>query len=347
MKRNNLILLIILAAVGLILAGKFLLDNKKSTGKWQADDFAVQDTSTITKIFLSDKTGAAALLEKSAGDWMINGKYKAFNPAVDVLLMTLLRIQIKIEVPDPAYNNVVKELASLGIRTEVYEGDDLIKSFYIGGSTNDSRGTYAIMEEDGEVADQPFIVYVPGQEGFLTPRFFLNEEAWRDRTVFDFDVKDFKAVAVDYPQFPEHAYRIEVNGDQFDLRGKEDFHSEDTRQPDALLISQYLSNFQNITFEAFDNTNSKRDSIASSTPFCSIYISTSTNGESEIMLWHFPVGERTKVQFDLEGNALPFDPDRYYALVNGAKDFVIAQHVIFARLMMVYDYFLTRPSSEK
>lgn len=346
MKRNNLILLIILIAIGATMLGKILLDKKNSSGKWKVEDFAVEDTASVTKIFLSDKSGATALLERNGNGWIINGNYGAYKPAVNVLLMTLLRVQIKSEVPDPAYNNVVKELAGLGIKTEVYDGDDLIKSFYIGGSTNNSKGTYAIMEEDGEVADQPFIVYVPGQEGYLTPRFFLAEDAWRDRTIFNFGVKDLKTVALDYPQFPEHSYRITVNGGEFELRGKENFHDEDTRQPDALRISQYLSNFQNITFEAFDNANAKRDSIVSSSPFCTIYVSTLAKAEREVILWHFPLNQRTKVQYDTEGNPGAFDPDRYYALTNDGKDFVIVQQHVFGKLMMGYEYFLTRPSPE-
>ena len=44
----------------------------------QLHDFAVKDTSAITKIFLADKFGATVTLEREdVGEWTVNEDYKA------------------------------------------------------------------------------------------------------------------------------------------------------------------------------------------------------------------------------------------------------------------------------
>ncbi|MBM3437344.1 MAG: hypothetical protein FJY07_14155, partial [Bacteroidetes bacterium] len=79
MGRRNLALLIITASL-LVIAAILALSQRKGTFNSKINEFAVQDTTTITRIFLADKNNRTILLErKSEGEWLLNHTYKARN----------------------------------------------------------------------------------------------------------------------------------------------------------------------------------------------------------------------------------------------------------------------------
>jgi hypothetical protein len=102
---------------------------------------------------------------------------------------------------------------------------------------------------------------------------------------------------------------------------------------------KYLSSFTFLNVEMYDNDNPKRDSITASTPFASVTV-TAKNGETKPMtVYYMPLNRRSKAQFDAQGNYLPHDQDKYYAVINGGKDFVVIQHFVFGKLFRSYHEF--------
>ncbi|NTV83891.1 MAG: hypothetical protein HGA23_06265, partial [Bacteroidales bacterium] len=76
MRKNRITLIIVL--ILLLAAAGLIITNSYTTLKKDVSDFSVQDTASITKIFLADKNNNEVTLERSPeGGWLVDGKYSA------------------------------------------------------------------------------------------------------------------------------------------------------------------------------------------------------------------------------------------------------------------------------
>jgi hypothetical protein len=182
MKKNIVQIFIIIILLGIIVTAQIapygtsrLFDvlkiGKKATIK-ELRDFSIEDTASINRIFMVDKeNNTADLREKEDGRWYINDKYLAKKHSINVLLKTFKRMTIKNPVARSAEKNIIKQLATKSVKVEVYSGDDIIQTYYIGGVTQDQTGTYALLEG----SDRPFVIEIPGFRGYLSSRFYTEE----------------------------------------------------------------------------------------------------------------------------------------------------------------------------
>ncbi|MGZ4033712.1 MAG: hypothetical protein ACXVP4_02520, partial [Bacteroidia bacterium] len=207
MKRNRIaiILVIILGSASFW----YIVNNRKSTLNAEMRNFAVADTASITKIFLADKEGRTITLERHPeGNWTVNQKYAVRMDALQTLLETIKRVDVKEPVGKKAQDNVIKRLAAKAVKCEIYQNDVLTKAYYVGTETQDNTGTFMIKidPETMKTAEKPFVTYIPGFEGYLTTRYFTEEQGWRDRTVFKYNPLDIKSVKMETPLSPEKGY---------------------------------------------------------------------------------------------------------------------------------------------
>lgn len=338
MKKNKklFILFIVLAAT----AAWFVITKNKGTIKPTLRDFAVQDTASITKIFLADKNGNSITLERNAtSGWMVNGKFNARPDAIKVLLTTIKKIDVKEPVGKNAQDNVIKRLATKAIRCEIYQNNELTKAYYVGTETADQTGTYMILIDPETMAPsaKAFITYIPGFEGYLTTRYFTDERGWRDRTVFSYIPPEIKSVKMESPEHPEQSYEVTAQGgNSFQVKMLANNKALDNI--DTLAVKQYLSYFKQLNFESFEVElkPTQIDSILKSTP---INILTVTNASGKANKVSFYTRPNLKKVLDENQNPLPFDPVRMDAQMNDGKDFVILQYFVFGKVLPPIDYF--------
>ena len=217
MKKNRIAILVTL--ILFITAGTLWLTNSYSTLKRNASDFSVQDTASITKIFLADKNNNQVLLERNAdGIWQVDGKYLAQQQKVQSFLKTLKDIRVRNPVPLSARDNVLTRMSAIAKKIEIYQvvprinlfgkmqlfpHEKNVKTYYIGDVTQDNQGTFMLMEG----ADDPFIVNLPGFRGFVASRYTTNPDEWRDFTVFMMKLGDIRTVRVEFPFQPQESYQ--------------------------------------------------------------------------------------------------------------------------------------------
>ena len=201
MKKNRV------AAILVILLGSastwLILHNTKSTIKEELKDFAVADPTVITEIHMKDKANKEVTLEKQPDrTWKVNGKYPARPDVIRTLLYTIKSIRVRNPVGKRALENVVKELATGSIKIEIFQDDKLIKEYYVGGETQDDEGTYMLLQnpETGLNSSVPFVVSIPGFNGYVSGRYFTDENDWRARNVFKYAWNQIKTINVDYSQ---------------------------------------------------------------------------------------------------------------------------------------------------
>jgi hypothetical protein len=347
MKRNRtyILITIVLAVIAIVL----VLTNSKSTFKRSLSDFAVDDTATITKIFISDKNNNTLLLTRvDSSKWTVGEKYAANKVNVELLLKTLLNVQVREPVAKKAYNTIIRDMAVSAYKVEVYQRvyrirlfglvkwfphEKRTKVFYVGGATPSNVGTYMLMENSSE----PYITFLPGLRGFLTPRFTPIEKYWRDYAIFKKDIGQITKVRVEFPANPEYSYEVQ-NDRNRSVKIISLIDNKELQNFDTLRLFNFLTSFRNINFEAIlnDMDQHRKDSILAATPFHIISLTDTSGVTNTIRTYH-------KGTFagavDMEGNPVMFDNDRMYALVNNGQDFVIVQFYSFDRITRKKSYF--------
>ncbi len=319
----------------------FVVNTKKGTIKETLRDFAVQDTAAITKIFLADKNNKTVTLERSSpGIWMVNGKYKARMDAVQTLLYTIQKVDVKEPVSKKAQDNVIKRLAGISVKCEIYAGRKLLKAYYVGAETQDQTGTFMILidPETMKPSAKPFITYIPGFEGYLTTRYFVDERAWRELTVFKYDPSTIQSVRVEAPFNPEFGYDVIAKSEN-DFEVKSILSQKQLLHIDPLAVKQYLSYFQNLNFESFENDLSTKqiDSVKSSKPINIITVTDKAGKATTVKF--YTRAPKTKGETDVYGKEIMFDLERMDALINNGKDLVILQYYVFGKVMPPLIYF--------
>jgi hypothetical protein len=346
------------AAIIVIILGSFsfwfIVNNHKGTIKETLRDFAVADTASVNKIFLADKEGKSVTLErKPSGVWFVNGQYPARTDAIQSLLYTIKKIDIKEPVGKASQDNVIKRLAAKAVRCEIYQNDKLTKAYYVGTETQDQTGTYMILmdPETMQPSAKAFITYIPGFEGYLTTRYFTEEMGWRDRTVYQYNPNDIKSVRVEVPANPEFGYELLIKGNN-DYQVTMLSNKQHVGNLDSMAVKQYLSYFQQLNFESFEvEINQKQiDSVLKSQPV-NILTVTDVTGKTN-KLTFFARKPKKEGKVDEKGNVIIYDLERMDALMNNGKDFVMVQYYVFGKVMPPANYFQkksnqTMPSSAK
>jgi len=315
MRKNLIYTGILLLLLGLT----WWVYQKRTSSTLDRDEsqFSIPDTSVVDRIFMADKTGGRVLLEKTGpGQWRVNDHYTARPDAIAALLDALLRMQVKSPVPRPAVDNIRKQLASVGRKVEVYSKGNQLSVLYIGYSTIDSRGTYAIREG----ADLPYILHVPGTEGYLTPRFFINEEEWRERILLRLHPDSIRSIEANFPDTPAHSYRAELLGPRrfalFDGKGAV-VGSISTEKLTALF-----GGAAQIPVEGYDNHGVMRDSIVEMAPMRHSLRITLRSGAVH-QLNFYPKSQLNQLDVVLLG-VMP-DLDRDYFFYKEGNDFGFIQ----------------------
>lgn len=347
MKKN--IFAIVIIIVLLVTAAVLILGHKSTTYKKGVNDFAVEDTATVTKIFLADKKNNTILLSRQEnGTWTLNDKYLARKSGIDLLLETMKNLLPKYPVPLKAHNNIVAQMATRSVKVEIYQivyrinlGDNmqwfphekLTKTYYVGDPTADNMGTFMLMEG----ADEPFVVHLLGLRGYVGPRYSTQERDWRDHTVFKIKLADIQKVKMEIPADPQNSFEV-INKDE----GMVLIRSIDQQvMPgyDTLKMLNFLTAFNDLRYESLMEgltDPARQDSIVHSTPM-NIVTVVDKNGKSvSIKTFYKPNDPGT---FDEVGKLYPYDVDRMYALINDDRDFVLLQYFVFDKVLRKLSFF--------
>ena len=210
MPKKQLFYLVLIVLFGALIW--FLSTDKKSTIITD-NNFSVSDTASVSKIFIADRNGTTITLGKTGNKWIVNNKYGVRKDAIKTILSTINQIKIQRPVPINAFDNVVKNLATTGVKVEIYTDKKTPnKTYTIGSSTANHLGTYMLM--DG--AATPFVVHIPAFNGFLSPRYGItgnkvNEKDWRTRNVFQLKREDINRVIIKNIQKPKQSFAL-ING---------------------------------------------------------------------------------------------------------------------------------------
>jgi len=324
MKKKLYIILILLLCLLIII---YFLLQKKGWNTTKADDnmFSVKDTAAVTAIFMANKKGKKVLLQRKPFGWQVNGK-PADEIKVNLLLKTLHDVKVQKPVEKGGLNTVIGILATHGIKTEIYAGEKLIKTIYVGSETPDQTGTLMLLEGEKE----PYVAHIPGFVGYLTPRFVVDEIKLKSRLVFNYKPSDISSVTVLYPQLPSESFKIYNNL----LYNAANVLVKPT---DSKMIDFYLNGFSNLYLEGYlsDIQKNETDSIVKQMPYAIVTVKDINNVEKKLTVYLKSVGKRTKERFNPQTNeAYAYDTEKYFAVLNNDSVLAIIQQYNFGKVLL-------------
>lgn len=340
--------MLIIFALCILCAISFYLYKSKgvsSTLDKDARDFAVKDTSAVTKIFLADKLGNTIKLERKENGWIVNEKYPCRPDAISLLLYTMKTLDVKSPVSKNALNGTLKIMATKSVKVEIYEGNELVKQYYVGHENQTNDGTFMLLTNlsSGENYDAPFVMHIPGFNGFLSSRYFTEESDWRSHLVLNYIPPQIKSIRVEHSENLDSSFVINLKSTtQFELQ-------KINGQPivfDELKLKQYLAYFQNVSVEKILTTFNKKmsDSLRNVIPFITLSV---TDSKNEIKKFHFLHKNSTPELNRKYGIDYKYDPDRFFMKYENDAEIALVQFYVFGKILPTYEYFIPKSPVKK
>lgn len=329
-KRWPLILLFVALAA---LAFWLWQSSSNSTLAGPLSDFAIADTASVDRIFIADKNGGVADLRRlhapdKGESWTVNG-VPAKDFQVQLLLKTFKRVELRTPVPKSAEATVLRVMAGLATKVEIYQGGKRpTKIWWVGQSSQDHFGTYMLLEVPGlGKSSVPYVMGMSGFTGVLNTRFHTHIDDWRSSVVTNYpDLEKVHQITLEQPDEHSEGWTIEYEGgNNFKLLNSKGMQVEmDSNRVKNLMLHVRRSNFE---YLERDLGPAKKDSVLASPPWHILSI-TSENGIQRIPFWKkLPrPGER-----DMLLELVTTDNERMYALL-GDSTFVVVQRQWFDQM---------------
>ncbi|MEO0732237.1 MAG: hypothetical protein AAFZ52_05345 [Bacteroidota bacterium] len=184
----------------------------KATERSTDRQFGYAQLEDVHRIFVADRKGHQVTLTRGGiTGWLADGR-----PANENILKNLLepvqRMEIQSLPTRAAVPNIVKNLATQGILVQLFGADgEKLRGYYIGGGTNDERGTYAITEG----SENPYVVHLPHWTGNVRHRFSHWDDEWRDKVYFRVDPDQVEYLSIEYPTQRNKSFRLERHGNHY------------------------------------------------------------------------------------------------------------------------------------
>jgi len=334
MKKNIVYLLVLL--VLLAIAGYFISNYNESGSLERKTDYAftISDTASISKIVISDKEPSEVTLEKVNGSWRVNGEYQVRPDAIQTLLTTLYRMEMRNFVPEDLQETVIKRMTVFGKEVKVYKEGKLFKTFYVGTETHDEMATYMMIKN----SDQPFAVHIPGFNGYLSSRFFTQSELWRKRVITDIKPREIKKVEVLYPDSLDNSFVLHVfSPDSLYIEDAET--GRVVNSINKMKARIYLNAVAQMRYEGAivptDPIWQRRDSLLASTPVFELTVK-DIDGKTTNLQGYAIKGDPDT--FDPELTPKAVDPDRLHGFID-EKQMVLLQYYGLNNVLKGKSYF--------
>lgn len=199
------LLLVLLIAIGAVIWGGQIASQRAMRER----QFAFPDTGAIMEIQLVEKHADTVYrridLRRTRRGWLIGDTLEAFIQPVQTLLKTIAGQTPRAPVSQTAIRNVLSFLREHRVEVTLKFQDGRTEHFYVGGPTPDQMATYMLRVG----SDQPYEVFLPGLEGYITSRYYPDLSAWQPNTVFAARAADLQAIQIDYHGEPAKSWRLE------------------------------------------------------------------------------------------------------------------------------------------
>ncbi|SEP57215.1 DUF4340 domain-containing protein [Neolewinella agarilytica] len=298
--------------------------------------FGYSNIDEVHRIFIADrKEHTATFTRGGVTGWLVDGR-PANENIMKNMMTTLQKIDIQSLPTSKAVPNMVKNLATEGILVQLFdEAGKKLRGYYIGGSTNDEMGTFAIMEG----SENPYIVQMTGWTGNIRARFNLWDDDWRDKVYFRIDPDRVERFSIEYPTIRNKSFLLEKQGSQYQL--KPFYESEQTGRDIARGVAEgILARYEKYYVNRYQNEDEKgMEEAKEKLPFAIITLK--EEGEDEKVMELYPQYQEVTYQNDPKSGEVITSGDikSFKAYINNGEDWVLLNVETTLPLLVGYDSF--------
>lgn len=346
--RKTLVYFAVLAIMGF---GVYWFFFRNSDNLYQSKDadFGFRDTAALGKIFLAETDGESILLERGKDNsWTVNKQFPAMRIQILNILTCLNKQTALVPVPERDYERVIKLLAGLGVKVELYNRDgEKVRCFYVAGQGPNYHGSYMLMEG----SQQPYLVEIRGFEGYLTPRYSTDLADWRSRVIFDAADHEIKSFSLTYPDERLNSFSIDNSTTPARLRLDPEL-SESMKDIHQGRVNIFLTLFKNINAEGFLNGAEHLDSVIAHSKLRA-HMNLALKSGAEKQLDFYWIDEKDPFdnlhdQTSTDPANRPTDVERMYMVDLLAKDTILVQRLTFEKFFRkAYEFTLGAPEVSK
>lgn len=334
--KSTSILIVAVVVLGAIAIWVMKTDSSKGGGR-AFSDFKIENIENITKFVITESTGNVAELEKEGEEWRLNGQFKARHENVELLLKTFKHIAVQSAVPSELKKTVVANMAARNKKVEIFENGELTKTYFVGSPTKDHYGTYMLLEKNGRKSSEPYVMHLPGFNGFLESRFFTNVNDWKYSGVFVYDPLEISSIEVDFYAKPSDSYKVNQLAKIVSLMDSE---GNPVKGANKSLVENYILNYEKIYFNRIaDYDETQVDSIvAANNPVYTISV-TDVSNKTKTVDFYLKMSENPTIN-EVTGEENIWDTDYIHGNVRGDREMLVFQYFALGNVFAPKSYFI-------
>jgi hypothetical protein len=321
----------IVLLLGIFIFKKTSVKSKTETLR-EERSFIVEDADDIYKILVASRDGKPARLTRKGKDWYLEEGLLASPYVMEGILEVLTKARVQYVPDDKEVANKMAIMATKGIKVEAYnKSDEMLLSYYIGGVTQNEKGTYFYKEG----ADRSYVMEMSYGEVNIRQRFSLQYDDWKNRLIFNDRVDDITSVKVEYPRSPSHGFIIENKNGEFSINPASPDMPRIQRELKPDVFEKYLVMFKGVNFVEFNNRVTVKDSIMSHLPYLKSELVNRSGDTFTLSVWPKAMELMTPRQAHDFGDKI----NGYYA-VNRNGDFgTVQQHILIGMVAGYSDFY--------
>lgn len=292
-----------------------------------------EEYNSLEKIVIKNRQFGNNTLTRKGEKWYWDGELLS-RYAMAPLIQAIKSVQVDHIPHRNALKNIIKEIGQIGIQIQLYDNDGvMMRSYYIGGGTQDERATYYLMEG----SNQPYVVKMPFFEGSTRNSFLLKKDEMRDRSIIVEPQTDIVSIEIDYPREQAASFRLtDIQGTP-KVQALHSLTNNNIRNANRSAVEAYLTGFTKGGAEYIDNANTKRDSIQQQVPFAIVKYGLVNGEQKEIKLFAL-------TDILSKGESIPklemlVKIERYYGQCSWG-DFLLLQQRVIGKWLRPYEYFI-------
>lgn len=218
MKRSNTSLAIIL---GILVAISIALGFWDGNGNEPTVDtglFVIENIDQVDRIKIQN---GDELIDCQAfsGGFMINDQFPMNQNLLTVLAAVFQQIRVERPLSGQEQQEEKARLMNSGSHVEVYDGEQLLLSFWAGGDSLKQNSYFAT--EEGDV----YLVNLPGYASYLSGLFELPLSQWRSRTIFHNTWRSLESFSYQDFTRPQNDFLIKYQDPFFTVSGQQHLDS--------------------------------------------------------------------------------------------------------------------------
>ena len=308
--------------------------SKESNSSTELIDFAIKDTSKVTKIIITDPFQKSFQIDKVEGVWRDKNGGCITQAYAHNILNVAKNIEFKGYLSKSSHENFTIKMSASHTKVQYYVNNKWYKTWYIGPSAPDHYGQIMLLDskEDGK-SSEPVMMKVKGVNGIIEPNFFADSRKWICTNIFSVPLESISSVVVKNHYDSTRSFEVVYHNQGFEVST----NGIPLKTVDTANVYRYLHNYKKIHFDIANYVLSEAegDSLKASEPFAEIMLNEKSGEQTHLRLFRIKADEPQRNEF---GELVNMDMNKFWCVLPSGE-IVKCQYHVFNPLLFGHIYF--------